>query len=423
MSSQDSALTANIEGVPCGGKGATLYVVNNENPCLAAVSVRGQRVRWRDGAYPYTAFLRNCNLTKTSRCCKGMLCVFRRSSGDVHFRLGVVGNLSPMWNDKVLVYEWTGVCTMELGVYTPTFLLEGKSFPVNFEKVSSHFTPVALSLDLDGDLPELFFVNMVSSHPEMKLQRECSNPTDGCFEMSPVGPDQAVVADSLPGVQNESWPLRVEGETLESTNKNFRWNRFLKKDCHPRCLGENGRSIDHHACVFHVISLFDDRRDVMSLKDRIQPKLPKETNDAITDLLAVPFVRRGSSDCSLDLASYLDKKSQITFAFVERAVWRRMVSMGSMSIADHNEYLRKHKRWEMSLEVLSLNRKSPGGLRVAIATKMETVNAAHNSVAWEKHRERDDCVVNHSFTGGNERGVGSVVIRYAYQREVRRKCA
>jgi hypothetical protein len=75
----DDSIRANLDGVACSGHGDTLYVVANSGKFLSPISVNGCRLRWRQGSYPYTAFMRNCNLITTPCSCRGMLCVFSQA--------------------------------------------------------------------------------------------------------------------------------------------------------------------------------------------------------------------------------------------------------------------------------------------------------------------------------------------------------
>jgi len=100
-------IKANLELLPCPGRGETLYVIADSGNELVDIEVDRGRVRWRSGAYPYTAFMRNCNLTNTPRCCHGILCIFR-DLADWSFSLGIVKNLAPLGCSKMEIYKWTG---------------------------------------------------------------------------------------------------------------------------------------------------------------------------------------------------------------------------------------------------------------------------------------------------------------------------
>ena len=132
---------ANLDGVECTGHGNMLYVVVDSSNFVSPMKVDGCRLKWRQGSYPYTAFMRNCNLTDTPRSCRGLLCIFRKQGEEV-YRLGVVGNLSPLWCKKLTIHEWTGSSIMDSGVYTSEFLYFATAFPLDFQTVKSPFTPV-----------------------------------------------------------------------------------------------------------------------------------------------------------------------------------------------------------------------------------------------------------------------------------------
>lgn len=391
------SVKANLEGVPCGGHGATLYVIGSSGPSLSAISVNGCRLCWRKGSYPYTAFIRNRNLTRTPRSCRGMLCVYRTNKG---FRLGVIGNLSPLWNDTITLYEWTGFSIMDSGVFTPEFMYFARSLPLHFDTIKSHFKLIQVRSE-EIHPSDIVFVNTVSSHPEVPLLHNCVNPNDGCFEMSSVGPDVMVQPDSLPHVHNLSPMLRTGDNRFDSINTDFVWNRSLPKES-PFFLLESRRILHHLPSIF---------RTILS-----ESGCPLMESGSFVGKIAVPYVVKPTEESELVIDSFLEEGIKVKFGFINRHTWRSMVGRKSMSISEHNTFLFNNATAELCLEVLQLKPEQKGGVRVSVATKAELdpfVRDGH----WNPHgRGHFSCP---SFTKRNEDGPGNVVIRYAPQREVR----
>lgn len=243
-------LRANLDVVPCSGHGETLYVVGDSSTRLQGLTVTGCRLRWKRGSYPYTAFMRNTNLTKTPRSCRGVLCIV---GGD---RLCVMENLSPCvsWC-SVSYYEWNGDSVMQDGVFTPEFLFFANCFPLDFSTVKAGFTRKRYRFEAENPM-DIIFVNIVSSHPSVPAINNCINQVDGCFEMSKDGPDVIGAYDSMPNVQNSRqvlWRGRPRVDVMNT--KQQEKNQYLPKNA-PECLREPKRCLqDNRHCHTSYVCL------------------------------------------------------------------------------------------------------------------------------------------------------------------------
>ena len=183
-----------------------------------------------------------------------MLCVFKDTGGV--YRLGVIGNLCPMFNSTISIYKWTGgtICD-DNGCYTPEFLYFAKKIPLDFGTVWSNFTLHEYTFDLSNPI-DLFFVNMVSSHPEVPMISQTKNPIDRCFEMSKNGPDVIVNKATMHFFQNSIPQTMPHGKThlgvcdekkitgrYQSRKSTFLWGSRYTVDNYPSklvvCLREN----------------------------------------------------------------------------------------------------------------------------------------------------------------------------------------
>ena len=390
----DDGIRANLDVVSCTGHGGMLYVVVDSHNFVSPMTVDGGRLKWREGSYPYTAFMRNCNLTDTPRSCRGLLCVFRKRGEEV-YRLGVVGNLSSLWCKKLTIQEWTGSSFMDSGVYTPHFLYSAKAFPTDFQTVKSQFTPVEIDLDPVFP-PEVIFVNTVSSHPLVPRLRNCINSVDGCFEMSPQGPDVIFTDDTMPPFGNSTAPLGRGEVQFDAFNPDTANNKHLPKRA-PCCLVEPNRSIHHLQSLFHTVE-----------SEGGCPMMSRVKIGSLKGKMAVPYI---TSD------HVLKDGDVTTFAFLSKANWLAMVAQKSMKIKEHNDYLQKKEAAKMELRVCKIDATKKGGVRVSVATREELQPFVERQ-QWIQ----DDTVKNmyscQSFGKPNESGPGNVVIRFMIQRQV-----
>jgi hypothetical protein len=390
--SGDDSVRANLDGVPCSGHGDTLYVVANSGNRLSPVSVDCCRLRWREGSYPYTAFMRNCNLTNTPRSCRGMLCIFRSHATDKP-RLGVVGNLSPLWCRKLSIFEWTGATIMDSGVFTPEFMYFADGFPVNFATVRSQFTLIELEFDSVFP-PDVVFVNTVSSHPAVPRQHNCTNQVDGCFEMSPKGPDVMMAYESMPQFGNFSVPLWRGEVQFNSNNPDVGYNRHLTKGA-PTCFSEPKRTIHHLPSIFHTIE--SDGCPVVVEEDEL----------LFRGKIAVPYVKQ----------HVINDGDVVTFGYVSKSDWRDMVSKKSMTIENHNKLLSHKAVGETTLRVGKLDPQKKGGIRVSVANR-EELKPFVKDHRWVRDKQLEDMYTCQSLSEPNESGPGNVVVRFTIQRQV-----
>ena len=56
-------------------------------------------------------------------------------------------------------------------------------------------------------------------------------------------------------------------------------------------------------------------------------------------MIAVPYVGVARVPLPLLFSRFLDQKEEIRFGFVERKNWKKMVSVGSQPVSDHNKML------------------------------------------------------------------------------------
>lgn len=403
---QRDSVVANLVGVPCNGHGETIYVVADSSNSLAAIPVTGYRAKWRTGSYPYTAFMRNCNLTRTPRSCRGMLCIFRKNRNDPKHWLGVVGNLSPLWNNVVTVYQWSGDSVMDSGVFTPEFLYSADEFPITFDKVRSDFKKIHLYFEEGSPPPDLFFVNTVSSHPHVRLQHHCINSVDGCFEMCPAGPDVIIEAQSLPHVQNVAEALDRGPDLIDVTNRSY-GSKDQPTKGYPACLVESKKVIHHLPSVFHTI------------RSEGCPHLGEQMSGMVCNKIAVPYVHQPTDPSQeySEIGSFLENDS-VKIAFISKKAWSHLVKQEKrVTIRRHNRYLDLNAATTMTLRVLKLDQAKKGGIRISIANQKELTPFIEQG-RWVRDAETKDCYTCQCFSEGNEFGPGNVIIRYMIQRRV-----
>lgn len=408
MGGNEDAIRINLHVVPSKGHGDSLYVVGSSSNELTVIDLNeGERVRWRERSYPYTAFLRNRNLQKTPRSCRGLICVFRCNPKE-DYRLGVIGNLSPLWNRTVHIYEWTGSSIVLDGVFTPEFIYFANKFPVHYETVSSDFTTVKIDLK-DDEVADIFFVNIVSSHPNVDLpKKDCVNKEDGCFEMSPKGPDKVIDPDTMPKYENASHPVWSEWD-VNLFNPLKHLNEGLSREKTPSLMFENAKGIHHLPSeVYAVVS-------------EGVPTMRKGVQERIQGLLAVPIMDLSfvATD-PVRMETYVGKGQCLRFAFITRKHWKALVKKGELPHNEHNAYLAANAEAVISLSVLKLRDDMSGGIRLCIGSKaeMETVKRKKRvSLSGTEAYHMED------FVHPNENCPGNVVVRVVKQRKVSRICA
>lgn len=405
------AIRINLEVVPSKGHGDSLYVVGSSSNELSVIELtEGERVHWRQGSYPYTAFLRNRNLQKTPRSCRGLLCVFRTNDRE-QYRLGVIGNLSPLWNRTVHIYEWTGSSCASNGVYTPEFLYFANRFPVDYNTVSSDFTPVTIELRGDA-VPDIMFLNIVSSHPCVDLpnKKDCVNDEDKCFEMSPRGPDIVIDPKTMPTYENVAHPVRVEWD-VNVCNPLVDRNRGLCREKTPPLMFENRKGIHHLPSeVYAVVSEEVPRMEERRLK-RIQ------------SLLAVPFV--DVSFLATDpvrVETYVGHGKTLRFALITREEWKELVKKGELSHEEHNAFLDEKAETVLQLRVIQLRDDRSGGIRLALANGAE-MRSVEPSMGFRRvSLAGTDAYFCDNYSQPNELCPGNVVVRVLKQRKVSLIC-
>lgn len=396
----------NLDMVPCSGKGDSLYVIGSPTAELTIIRFKGGRIRWRSGSYPYTSFLRNRNLQHTPRACKGILCVFRINPEE-EYRLGIIGNLSPLWNNTVHIYEWTGMSHALDGVFTPEFIFFARSFPLHFDSVSSHFTLVEFKIK-PKEAPDVIFLNMVSSHPSVNLpSTDCVNGKDGCFQMSSNGPDIMIEPNTMPKFPNLTRSLSSQWD-INLVNPRFHLNTGVSGTETPSFLLENSKGIDH--LPSEVFCTLHDGQPIMDIA------LVKR----LSGLLAVPYIDTSfSRKDPVEVKTYLKKGQCMRFAFITKDVWRELVKKQELPHEAHNNYLNNNAKEVIELRILSLRKDMSGGIRVTIARKDEIDSmgkkVTFHPIALPSGKVAYQC---ENLKEPNESCPGIVVIRYLRQRQV-----
>ena len=395
-------IRANIVFAPCSGHGGTLYVIADSGNDLVDVRIKNGRIRLREGSYPYTGFFRNCNLVSTPRCCRGMLCIFR-TADNPKYSLGIVQNLAPLASGVMHIFKWTGESVVEDGVHTPHFMYFARKFPLDFSTISADFTSIQLKVD-HANPPDVIFVNTVCSHPSVPLMHDCVNREDKCFEMSPKGPDIIVSFDSIPNIENVNPALKKGARRFNYKNPNRKLNDKLPPKS-PCCLKEPKKCMDHVPHRFHVVE-----------SEKV-PVLGKEVVGLLHGFVAVPYATPLRFWQNLQMHNLVNGKYEISFGFITRKNWRKMVSMGKQTIDMHNSMLREKSVRNLALRVVHLRDTDGKGFRVSIATPAE-MDQFRNKKGWREDTGRKDFYTNDSLDEPYWQGPGNVVISYFMQPRV-----
>lgn len=392
----------NLRSVPCSGYGGRLFVIVDSSNDVTTLEIQGERVRWRENSYPYTAFIRNRNFQRTPRSCRGLLCVFRQHGEAGPYRLGVMGNLSPLWNNEVQIYEWTGKSATYDGTFTPQFIYGSKEFPVDFGTIASEFTLVTMETDWVQPL-DLYFVNIVSTHPSFNLPGDCTNNVDSCFQMSPCGPQLVAFPETMPHVFNRSFPI-TSNWTVDTKNPLKCFNKHLPNMPLPSFLRENRQSVHHLPS------------DLYLFEHSGAPRLPQKKQQTLKGLLAVPYIcTKFEREAPVEVSTYLFRGDICKFAFLRKRDWRKLVLKKQLTHEEHNSYLDQYCQGRVSLKVLSLRNSQKGGIRIAISKDIgKKLRRQLRKV------QMMDSVMYHKedHVSPNFVGPGLVVIRYLRQREV-----
>ena len=393
-----ASIKANLAVDECSGANERLFVVADESCRILSIPLVKCRVRWRDDAYSYTAFMRSRNLVSTPPNSRGYLCLFHRPDDAANFwRLGVIGNLCLLFNRTVTVQEWIGPTTIVGGCFVPSFLcIPGVAAPFHFDAVKSHFQEVTLPVDIEQP-PDLIFVNMVSTHDALSLPSgsACTNPRDSCFQMSQYGPDIMIEPSSLPVVQNEKlhgitgrWKFDIPlarkvygGAKKKSKSKgSANWSSFRSR---------------------HSFDLLPTQTYVRV--DRGAPQLSQPVVDKVKNHFAVPYIGKNGM-----------KDLMVEFGYVTRAVWMVRLASTGCSVVEHNRWLRSVSVYNLTTVVGRLDPEFPGGSRINVANTEEV------SMNNAPHQRMSKRVLRYEQVTGV--GPGSTVARLVRQRQVRMLC-
>jgi nuclear transport factor 2 (NTF2) superfamily protein len=211
--------------------------------------------------------------------------------------------------------------------------------------------------------------------------------------------------ESMPQFDNFAVSLWREKVQFDSKNPDVGFNRHLSKGA-PTCLSEPKRSIHHLPSVFHTI------------KSDGCPVMMKEDEQLFEGKIAVPYVKQPEDSWQMETTHVLDDGDTVTFAYVSKSEWRNMVSKRSMTIENHNKFLKLKAVGEMTLRVGKLDPKKKGGIRVSVASRGELQPFVENHRRWVRDKGLEDLYTCQSFTEPNESGPGDVVIRFTLQRQV-----